>query len=576
MKRIYLLPLAIAILFSFSNALAQHWIQFDDGHAHYTLLEPTNNAPGFTFFLPSVLSNQTILSQSILAPTTSKALLWGGNLNGTGSPDPLIPNYGTFGTKDIASLSLITGNTVRMLVAGNNGDMTLTGNAYGAAYPAGFNFTSAGSANGNFIASFTNPNNGNGISIQVGNGTPAHANALVQFRNSGGSVIGNIEGETLSELHANSDYIEALRVYDANITFASLNAAVSAAGVVVGAALAADAADPLCDVACPGSVAAGVAAIALGVAQTALSTAQAIEAGVEKSNYISARDGSVGVTYSSGAGDYAEWVPKIDVSEKFIPGNIVAIKGGAITKNTDGATQLMVISKKPIVLGNVQSDGEVNFEKVAFMGQVPVVVMGKVNRGDYILPSGGNTGIGIAVSPDKMTPADYKKIVGVAWSASKDDVLNEINVAIGINSLAVSTEIEKQAEEIRSLKASVNQTNQILAKLVPGFKEAANVSTAETTIAAVSLQDGVHAIEGSSKSVTAKFCTKEFVEVEFAKARKNLAEKGIDLSTNPFYVQFDSNPSFKESALNMITNKLNQAFLKQAELKAAKQQGTQN
>ncbi|MDP4237566.1 MAG: hypothetical protein Q8919_14070 [Bacteroidota bacterium] len=486
------------------------------------------------------------------------------------------------GTKNANTASLITNNSQRLAIDGS-GNATMTGNAFGATYPAGFNFTSAGSSNGNFVASFTNPNSGNGISIQVGAGTPDGSNNLLEFRNSGGTVIGRIEGQTLSELHASADWIEAIRVYDANITLSSLNAAVSAAGVIVGAALAADAADPLCDVACPGSVAAGVAAIALGVAQTALSTAQAIEVGVEKSNYISNQESGVGVTYQSGAGDYAEWLPKMEMNEKFAAGNIVAIKGGVITKNTEGATQLMVISRKPIVLGNTPELGkEAKYERVAFMGQVPVIVLGKVNRGDYILPSGGNNGMGIAVSPDKMGPTDYKQVVGVAWSSSKNDAVNEINVAVGINSLATSTEMERQnntiraqEEEIRSLKSSIGQTNQILAKLVPGFKEAAAVSITENaapaTVATIALKNEEQTIPGVAKPVNAKFCTKEFVEVEFAKARKNLAEKGIDLSTNPFYIQFDTNPAFKESAIAMITDKLNQAFLKQAELRAAKQ-----
>ena len=58
---------------------------------------------------------------------------------------------------------------------------------------------------------------------------------------------------------------------------------------------------------------------------------------------------------------------------------------------------------------------EEDYEKVAFMGQVPVKVFGKVNMGDYIIPSGKNDGIGIAISPSKINTTNVKQIIGIAW-----------------------------------------------------------------------------------------------------------------------------------------------------------------
>lgn len=497
-------------------------------------------------------------------------------LDGNSATHQIVTNANVnIGTRTNNTVAIVSNNAARLSIDGL-GAATMTGTAFAATYPTGINFTSAGSGNGNFIASFTNPNNSNGISIQLGSGTPANANNYVEFRNSGGTVVGRIEGETLSELHATPEWIEAIRVFDANIIIGSLQTAVAAASVAVGVADAVDAADPLCDVACPGSVAAGFIEIVLGAAETALNVAQVAEFAVEKTNYQNNLNSQIGVTYQSGAGDYAEWLPKMDMSEKFSAGNIVGVKGGVITKNTDGATQLMVISRKPIVLGNTPEEGkEANYEKVAFMGQVPVVVLGKVNRGDYILPSGGHNGMGIAISPEKMTTSDYKKVVGVAWSASQNDAVNEINVAVGINSLAVGTEMERQAAEIRSLKASINHTNEILSKLVPGFKEASEGSMTE--VAAPPANGMMIALKGKEvttsspvKTGNALYFTKELVEKEFANARKTLTEKGYDFTSNPFFTQFDSNSAFKESAINMIKDKLNQAFIKQAELKAAK------
>jgi hypothetical protein len=142
-------------------------------------------------------------------------------------------------------------------------------------------------------------------------------------------------------------------------------------------------------------------------------------------------------------------LPKADPTEKFMSGQIVAVKGGKITKNTEGANQLMVISRKPIVLGNASEMTENDrHEKVAFLGQVPVVVRGEVTLGDYILPDGLNMGIGVAVNPAKMKAEDYKHIVGIAWSTSQEGKsLSEINVAVGLNGLAISQEVDKQNEE---------------------------------------------------------------------------------------------------------------------------------
>ena len=43
---------------------------------------------------------------------------------------------------------------------------------------------------------------------------------------------------------------------------------------------------------------------------------------------------------------------------------------------------------------------EGNFEKVAFMGQVPVTVMGAVRTGDYIIADSKISGYGKAVHPE--------------------------------------------------------------------------------------------------------------------------------------------------------------------------------
>ena len=141
-----------------------------------------------------------------------------------------------------------------------------------------------------------------------------------------------------------------------------------------------------------------------------------------------------GITYGSKGADYAEWLPKLDPNERFQFGEIVGVHGGRISKKTEGADQILAISLAPIVLGNMPPVGEEsNYEKVGFMGQVPVVVKGTVERGDYILASGLEDGTGIAISPDDIELKHLENIVGIAWSESANDIGGFINVAIGLS-----------------------------------------------------------------------------------------------------------------------------------------------
>jgi hypothetical protein len=151
-----------------------------------------------------------------------------------------------------------------------------------------------------------------------------------------------------------------------------------------------------------------------------------------------------GITYESGSGDYSEWLERENISEQMMPGDIVAVNGGKITKNTSLSEQFMAVSTSPIILGNMPEKGnEQSFEKVAFMGQIPINVRGIVNKGDYIIPSGLNDGIGIAVSPDQMTVDEYSKIVGRAWASSNNESVKQVNILVGIFSNDIGKLLKK-------------------------------------------------------------------------------------------------------------------------------------
>jgi hypothetical protein len=142
-----------------------------------------------------------------------------------------------------------------------------------------------------------------------------------------------------------------------------------------------------------------------------------------------------GVVYETGAGDFAEWLPRLNANEQLRFGQIVGVRGGKISKHTAGADDYMVVSLAPALLGNMpEKDKEHLYEKVAFIGQVPVWIRGAISEGDYIIPSGDDDGTGIAVSPDSMCAADFARVVGRAWQASARAGLKLINTAIGMES----------------------------------------------------------------------------------------------------------------------------------------------
>lgn len=113
----------------------------------------------------------------------------------------------------------------------------------------------------------------------------------------------------------------------------------------------------------------------------------------------------------------------------------MGIHQGSIKYQTEEAEQLRVVSRMPLILGNMPQYGkEPKYEKVSFMGQVPVYVSKTVKKGDYILSIWGNNGLGIADNPNDTRSQDDKNIVKIACSKGGFSALiNTVNVAVGLN-----------------------------------------------------------------------------------------------------------------------------------------------
>ena len=170
----------------------------------------------------------------------------------------------------------------------------------------------------------------------------------------------------------------------------------------------------------------------------------------------------VGVAYESGSGDYAEWLERDNHKEVLTPGEVVGIRGGKISKEFEVAEKFMVISTAPAVLGNMPENAEMEsvFEKVAFMGQVPVKVIGEVKKGDYILPSGNEDGFAMAVHPDDMQAKDFSRIVGIAWEESDGKkAFAYVKTAVGINANDTAKMLEEMQALMNEMQLAIQEVN---------------------------------------------------------------------------------------------------------------------
>jgi hypothetical protein len=312
-----------------------------------------------------------------------------------------------------------------------------------------------------------------GLAIKVNGGRDNTTNFITFFDDLSDQSWGRIEGERVEDFVNNADYqfgLETLEydsydaIFDTGVAAYEFAKSLGTIGIAstsstgcVGFGACVTAPIPSWIIGSTAqSIVAGLqivaAGVGIGITQGNLNYYQDYKAMLE------------GVTYASGAGDYAEYLLREDVNEKMVFGDIVGVKGGKITKNLLGADRMMVVSYKPIVLGNMpEPNRESEYEKVAFMGQVPVKVFGKVNIGDYIIPSGKNDGIGMAIKPEYISSRQLKNIVGVAWAESNDPMgMRLINTAVGVNRndsqfiiQRLEDKVDQQAKEITYLKGQI-------------------------------------------------------------------------------------------------------------------------
>ena len=183
---------------------------------------------------------------------------------------------------------------------------------------------------------------------------------------------------------------------------------------------------------------------------------------VEISNLIDEYN-HIGVEYSSGNGDYAEWLEREDIAEYLTAGDIVAVRGGRISKNLEGAEQLMVVSHKPIVMGNAPQERNAYLgNTVAFIGQVPAKVVGPVRSGDYIVADTVIKGYGKAVHPENMRTQDYQLAVGRSWENRPKEGPKMVNTVVGLQNGDWMRSTKKLKKQQQQLDKQVDELEKLL------------------------------------------------------------------------------------------------------------------
>lgn len=180
----------------------------------------------------------------------------------------------------------------------------------------------------------------------------------------------------------------------------------------------------------------------------------------------------IGVEYSSGNGDYAEWLERADKMEFISAGDIVSVKAGKITKDLTNAEQVMVVSHAPIMLGNMPSAGKVDLgNSIVFIGQAPVKIMGPVASGDFIVGQINTPGYGIAKHQADMTLEDFKLAVGRSWDTDESEGIKLANTVIGIHNssfLNLIKELKEKADNndarLQAIEAKLNIAAPVKAK----------------------------------------------------------------------------------------------------------------
>jgi len=400
-----------------------------------------------------------------------------------------------------------------------------------------------------------------GIAIKL-NGSTSNDNYFVGFWDKS-QLRGAIQGETRAERMLSLEYILMTVGHAFDLTDASLELASEIADYRVGVGFGAVTVTPG-----PAKIAYAAAKLVALIAQTA----------AEQYDYIA----EYGVSYSSGSGDYAEWLEREDPESILVSGDIVGVYGGKISLRTKGATHLMVVSSTPIVLGNVpEKEREQDFEKCAFLGQVPVKVVGPVSPGDYIIPNGRENGIGIGVQPSEITISQASQVVGVSWGSVAEGMPGQVIAAVGLPVQASISVVENQQKTIESLQSRVKGLEAVLRELIPDFDERLSAYGVEPVASVRTDGEPVQPAKSappppSKDAPNADLLTDEIFDQAVEIARQHFTDQGRDPNDFPVMVRLSNDEAFRGRFLTALKTMISTGGDRSALERVLRESGIQN
>lgn len=446
-----------------------------------------------------------------------------------------VPHAHYTGTRDSADFYMKT-NLESRIVISENGQMTI----YADDSKNGNNPTGNSSQTDTDAYSLYVKGNQHGIFIEIDE-PRSMINNFVTFADQG-AIRGRIEGERVEELLVREDFLNEAD----DLAFAiGAAVAISIAELVQGIGYLG--ASILSAITFQFNKAAGYGTASGGA--FALGVISLVDLGLKIAKLVEFKRfnvENVGVYYSSGGADYAEYLKRSPFERDFFPGEVVGIHQGEISLQTKDADHLMVVSENPIMVGNLPvPEQEHLFEKVAFMGQVPVKVIGSVQRGDYLIPSGEHNGLAVAVNPKELPTIHFDKIIGVAWETidAAEAAIHSVNSSVGMHANELAPRVERLEDKVDNMIAFLEGKE----KLKEDFADT-SVSTTQavelpfektttTTAAAAGNKAFYYEIIDQVIDKGAPTIEKYYQMLEY-----ELQEEGIDLRADPKWAKILEDP----------------------------------
>ncbi|MEM6286102.1 MAG: hypothetical protein AAF845_02985 [Bacteroidota bacterium] len=190
-------------------------------------------------------------------------------------------------------------------------------------------------------------------------------------------------------------------------------------------------------------------------------------------------------SFVGGGADFAEFFPLATSgtgSASVQPGDLVGLRGGRVSLDTEAAEQVMIASSDPAFVGN--PDAEAGGALMALVGQAEVCITGAASVGDLLVASGLDDGTARAVTPEAYRPevdgpvagrvlalpeaGRAIALVGVDEAAALRTTVAALQAdrdRLGAEVAALADRVEAQQRELDALRAQVGHAETLEARL---------------------------------------------------------------------------------------------------------------